>query len=389
MPIGSDDSNGRLEQKMGNGAVFHDLMKRRVSEILLVSSLYDSFVLDEGGQLGDHLLTNYMDLNLRHTPRLTRASTPSEALSMMRYRRFDLVLTMMRSPDKDSLAFCQTVKHRFPQKPLVALVHDSIGLNEVVNSVVHSVVDHVLVWSGDSRLLLAIIKLIEDRWNVDHDTKKCGVRTFLVVEDSVRQISSFLPMLYAELMTQTHKVMVEGHNYMDKLLRIKARPKLLLAHDFEEAKVLFRRHESTMMAVISDVEFPRDGLMDQKAGFTLLKWIRGRETKVPAMIHSGQATNRAGAESMGCFFLDKNSRTWLEDLREFFVKYLGFGDFVFRLPSGKKVGRAANIREMERMLLTIPDESLTYHLQSSHFSSWLMARAEYSLAAKIRTTATS
>ncbi|MEW6073740.1 MAG: PEP/pyruvate-binding domain-containing protein [Planctomycetota bacterium] len=372
------------EQDLGiRGA--HTLMQRRVREILLVSSLYDSFVLEEDGQLGDRLLADYEDLHEAYAPRLTRVSTAKSALTMLRLQRFDLVLTRMRLPDMEILEFSRVVRQRHGSLPIVILAHENAGLSRILEEADPSVIDHVLVWSGDSRLLLATIKLIEDRWNVDHDTREGMVRTILVVEDSARRLSSFLPMIYTELVTQTRTVMAEGLNHLDRLLRMQARPKILLARDYEEAEALFERFEPYMLAVISDVRFPHGEKMDPEAGLLLLREIRARRPVLPVVVHSSDPGNRGKAVELGGYFLDKNSPVWLQELHEFFISWLGFGDFVFRLPDGTEVDRARNLREMERKIHTAPDESLTHHLSQHHLSMWLRARGEHALAEKLRT----
>ena len=362
----------------------HTLMQRRVREILLVSSLYDSFVLEEDGHLGDRLLADYEDLRLAYAPRVTRVSTAKNALTMLRLRRFDLVLTRMRLPDMDVVSFAKIVHERHGTLPFVVLAYESVGLSRLVEQAGSDLIDHVLVWSGDSRVLLATIKLIEDRWNVDHDTREGSVRTILVVEDSVRRLSSFLPLIYTELVTQTRKVMAEGLNRLDKLLRMQARPKILLARTYEEALALFDCYERYMLAVISDIRFPREGELDPEAGLDLLRRIRARRPVLPVVLHSSDPANEARAMELDSFFLDKNSATWLQDLHEFFISDLGFGDFVFRHSDGTVVERVRNLREMEKKIYRVDDDALTFHLSQHHLSTWLRARGEHVLASKLR-----
>ena len=371
------------DQAFGLGDSF-DLMRHRVGEILLVSSLYDSYTLEEDGQLGDRILADYVDLHLRYTPRVTRVSTARKALNLLGNRRFDLVITMMRLPDMDVVAFSEAVKSRFGT-PVVMLAYDSPELRGILKNFDPSAVRHVVVWSGDSRILLATIKLIEDRWNVDHDTEQGMVRVILLVEDSVRRLSSCLPMIYTELMTQTRKVMAEGLNYVDKLLRMRTRPKILLARDYEDAQRLYDKYREHMLAVISDVRFPRGGEMDGEAGLDLLKWIRDQDPRLPVVMHSAEAVNREPSEALRSYFLDKNSPTWLQDLHEFFVTHLGFGDFIFRDADTKyEIDRARTTRQMERKIRAIPDESLVYHLSQHHLSTWMMARGEQAVAKRMR-----
>ena len=371
------------DQAFGLGDSF-DLMRFRVGEILLVSSLYDSYILEEDGQLGDRILADYVDLHLRYTPRVTRVSSAHKALTMLGNRRFDLVITMMRLPDMEVVEFSQAVKSRYGT-PVVMLAYDSPELRGILKTFDPSAVRHVVVWSGDSRILLATIKLIEDRWNVDHDTERGMVRVILLVEDSVRRLSSCLPMIYTELMTQTRNVMAEGLNYVDKLLRMRARPKILLARDYEEAQRLYTKYSKRMLTVISDVRFPRDGKMNAEAGLELLQWIREQDPRLPVVMHSAEPVDRERVMARDSYFLDKNSPTWLQDLHEFFVTQLGFGDFIFRdAHSGHEIDRAKSMHQLERKIRTIPDDSLVYHLGNHHLSTWMMARGEHNVASSMR-----
>ena len=387
-PISDEpDDAERIDEEMGSGVRSHALMKRRIGNILLVASLYDSFVLEEDGQLGDQILSDYVDLNLRYAPRLTRASTADRALAMLRYRRFDMVLTMTRLPDMDVFDFCREVKTRHLGTPVVLLAYETEELPGLLANADQSVVDHVLVWSGDSRILLATIKLIEDRWNVDSDTQRGGVRTILVVTESAHRVSSVLPVLYTEMMTQTRRVMDEALNHMDRLLRIRARPKLLLARDFDEATELFERYGHHMLAVICDVRFARGGAPDSDAGQTFVQWIREHDREIPLLLHSAVPETRvapAVAVEPGIVRLNRRSPTWLQDVSDFFVSHLGFGDFVFRGAGGEEVDRAPSIGEMERKILELPDEVVAYHLARTHLSTWLMARGEHDLATELR-----
>ena len=363
------------------------LMKRRVGEILLVSSLYDSFVLEEDGQLSDRILAEYVDLHLMYAPRVTRVSTPQKALDLMRYRRFDLVMTVVRDAEPGILEFGRAVKERHLDTPVVAFLYGGQNLIDELGSHERLAVDHAFRWFGDTRLLLAAIKLVEDRWNVDDDVRQGGVRTLLLVEDSLRGERSYLPKVYAELMTQTRDVMAEGLNYTDRQRRKRARPKILLARSFEEAKNLLDRYEGSMLAVISDARIPRAGKRDRSGGWALLERARSRRPDLPALIHSSRPSDRQQAEEMGCGFLDTGSSTWSQQLREFFFDQLGFGDFVFRAEGGEELGRARTVRELEEQVLIVPEESLRFHLEGDHFSTWLRARGEHAVAETVRAAA--
>ena len=384
-PVNGDpDDVAHVDEEFGSCVRSQELMRRRIGNILLVASLYDSFVLEEDGQLGDQILSDYVDLQLRYAPRLTRASTAEKALAMMRYRRFDMVLTMTRLPDMDVFDFCRKIKARHLGTPVVLLAYETEELPGLLAVADRSAVDHVLVWSGDSRILLATVKLVEDRWNVDHDVQYGGVRTILVVAESARRVSAVLPVLYTEMMTQTREVMDEALSYKDRLLCMRGRPKLLLARDFEDAQSLFERYCGHMLAVVCDACFAREGTPDPDAGLALTRWIRSRDRELPLLILSASSDAPDIAGEPAVVLVDRHSPTWPRDVDDFFVSHLGFGDFVFRADDGSEVGRASSIREMQEKILEIPDEAVTYHLSRTHLSTWLVARGEHALATELR-----
>lgn len=363
---------------------FPDLMPRRVERILLVSSAYDAFILEEDGLLTELIFSEYMDLSLSQAPRVIRAGGGEEALSLLRTQAFDLVITMLRLGDMNVFRFTDAVRDAAPQVPVVLLISNELELARLGEQRNDLDVDSIYVWQGDAKLFLAIIKCLEDRWNAEHDTRVGGVGVIIVVEDSVRQRSSLLPMLYSELVQQTRSVMADGINRMHKQLRLRARPKLLLAETYEEAWALYELHKEYMFGIITDVRYPRRGAPDPNAGIDLIRAIKAENPDVPALLQSSDAANHARADEVKTSFLHKRSRTLLSDIREFMLRNFGFGDFIFRMPDQVEVGRAGDLTTMVRLMERIPAESIEYHARRNHFSNWLRARTEFDLAKRLR-----
>jgi hypothetical protein len=362
---------------------FHDLMPNRVREVLLVSSPYDAFILEEDGRLTDRIFTEYSELNLSNAPRIIHATSGARALAMIAERHFDLVMTMMRIGDTDAGALGRQVKALRPSMPVVLLVRSEADLGQHAEGVDDTAVDHVFCWTGDARIILAIIKLVEDRLNLAHDMQ-AGVRAVIVVEDSVRRYSSFLSMLYAELMKQSESLVAEGVNDLHRLVRMRARPKVLLARSYEEAMAHFTKFRPAILAVISDVRFARRGEEDAQAGFDLVAEMRARAPDLAVMMQSAESANAERAKQLGVAYADKNSPQFLGEVRDFVKEALGFGDFVFRLPNRWEVGRARHAYELEQMLVKVPAESIAYHASRDHFSHWLTARCMFTVAKRLR-----
>lgn len=359
---------------------FHDLMLYRVREILLVSSPYDAFTLEEDGRLTERMHTDWFD----SAPRITHVSTGAGAMRLLEARHFDLVVTMVRIADIDVSEFGRQVKERWPSLPIVLLVLTEADLNHFPGGVDPKAIDRVFAWTGDAKILLSIIKLVEDSKNVEHDTSIAGVRVILVVEDSIRVYSSFLGQLYAELMAQSRSLTAEGINDLHRLMRRRTRAKVLLATNYEEAMAHYRRYPSNVVALITDVRFPRGGEEDASAGFSLVKELRAALPELPVLVQSSEPENSGGAAALGVHWIDKNSRSMLREIRAFVTESLGFGDFVFRLPDRTEVARARSMYELETLLATVPDASLVHHATGDHFSQWLMARSMFRLAQALK-----
>jgi DNA-binding NarL/FixJ family response regulator len=364
--------------------VFHELMAKKVTDILLVSSPYEAFVMEEEGRLAERIIHEYRGLNLSRPPMLTWVSSAREALDALSRKRFDLVITMPRVEETDAYVLGRQIKEKHPDLPVYLMIQNTSKHLLEGKYADRRSIDRLFVWYGNTDLLLALIKNLEDRMNVTYDTRRARVRVIILVEDSPIYYSSLLPLLYKEIVTQTQAVMEESVNDEHRILRMRARPKILLAENYEEALELYRRYQPYLLSVFSDVRFPKNGQMDNQAGVSLLTMIRRQDPDLPLLNLSSEELNRRQAEKIPAMFLNKNSPTLHSEIRAFFMEYLGFGDFVFRLPDGREIGRAANLRQMETLLPNIPDESVYYHGRRNHFSSWLMARSEVMLASKLK-----
>lgn len=363
---------------------FHDLMAFRIREILLVSPAYDAFILEEDGRLTERLYSEYSELDLSLAPRITHVSTAAGALQALDQRRFDMVITVVRLKDMPVADFAFKVKQQFGDLPVILLTFDQADMAQCPGGVCPIGIDRMLLWTGDARILMAGIKMIEDVRNVERDTRIAGLQVIIVVEDSVQRYSSFLTLLYTELMRQSGSLIAEGLNDLHRRMRMAARPKILLATSWEEAVAHYERHKDHLFALISDVRFPREGVEVPGAGFELVEALRASEADLPILLQSAESENAARAAELNCVYADKNSPDLLARIRSFLTRNLGFGDFIFRLPEGEVVGRAADVYEMERLLAVVPAESIEYHAAHNHFSIWLKARCMFPLAAQIR-----
>lgn len=373
----------RLEKRYPWILKFHDLMPHRIREVLLVSSDYDAFVIEEDGRLSERLFVEYSELNLVTAPRIIHAATPAEALRILKTRRIDLVLTTMRADDPGVRNLAQRVKSQFPELPVVLLVLDEFELRRLSHRTLPRGLDRVFLWTGDTRIMLAILKVIEDSLNVEEDTSGTGVQVIIVVEDSVRRYSTFLAQLYGEMMLQSQSLVAEGVNALHRMLRMMARPKILLATSYEEAWDLFQRYEKHVLALITDIQFPRNGVPDDAAGFELTRAMRQVHPNMPVLLQSANPANAEPARGLGVAYADKNSPTLLREIRSFLREWLGFGDFVFRLPDRTEIGRARDMYELEQVLRTVDIRSLYYHASHDHFNVWLRARSMFELADEV------
>ncbi len=361
--------------------IFHELMPFKVQEILLVSSLYDAFIMEEDGSLATRLINEYHGLNLSKAPRITRVSTAEEALQILRTKPFDMVMTMPYLGSMDAFELGGEIKKIRPDIPVVLVAHNI--RSTFADKMDSHGVDSIFMWNFGADLLLAIIKNVEDHRNVDADIERAMVRVIIYVEDSPVYRSLFLPLIYQEVVRQTQSVLDESLNERHRLLRMRARPRILMATSYEEAMRYYEQYKPYVFGIISDGRYKRDGKIDADAGITFLGNVRKEIPDLPLLMISSEADNRQKAEQLPAIFINKESSELRDELHDFFLKYLGFGDFVFRLPDETAIGHASNLHEFEQQLRIIPEESLEYHAKRNHFSNWVMARAEVALARRL------
>jgi CheY-like chemotaxis protein len=360
---------------------FHDLMARKVQNILLVSTAYDAWVMEEDCKLSERIVSEYQGLNLSRPPRLTWASSAEEALAFLNERTFELIILMPQLGEREALNLGKRIKALGLDIPVCLLTHREVfqpGESPTEG------IDRQFIWTGNADLLVALVKSAEDAMNVDFDTKQVGIRVIIVVEDSPRYQSYLLPILYRELVVQTQEVIREGLNQEHRLLTMRCRPKILLATTYEDGLALFRRFEPYVLSVISDVRFPREGQLDPSAGVDLLSAVKAQRFDIPLLLMSNEPENARRAAAIPACFVDKNSPTLLADVRRFVLEHLGFGDFVFRNAEGAEIARASNIFALEERLKDIPYEVLISHSRLNDFSRWFFARTEFDLADKLR-----
>jgi CheY-like chemotaxis protein len=360
---------------------YHDLMRFKISEILLVSSFYDAFTIEEDGGLSEQLFSEYRDLDITSPPRVIRVSSAKDAFKELEERDYDLVITMTHLIDLDPIEFGREVKKLQQNIPVVLLVIDLADLENYKDYHELEGIDNVFYWSGDSSLFMAIVKYFEDTVNIISDTRKADVRVILVIEDSARFYSMFMPRIYTEVMNQTQELVSQGLNEHEKLLRRRARPKILLARTYEEAMKIYEDYKKYMLAIITDVSFPRNGKLEKEAG---LQFIENVNPDIAVLMQSSQSRWKDIAEKKDIPFLDKNSDLLLHQLRQFLKNELGFGKFIFRNPDGKKIGIASDMKEFIDELKRIPIESVLYHAKNNHYSRWFYARGEFALASQIQ-----
>jgi len=374
----SIDYNGDYKPTFHN---FYDLIKYRVTNILLVSSLYDAFILEEEGLLSDQISGEYRDLELSSPPRVMRVDSCESGIAELKKRHYDLIITMPRLVDMDPFEFGRMAKDQQPGIPVVLLLTDTADIPIFYKPGRHEEIDKMFFWNGDSALFFAITKYVEDMLNAEPDTETGLVRVLLVIEDSPIYYSMFMPLIYREVMVQTEKLIAEGLNEHEKLFRKKARPKILLAETYEEGMALYEKYRKNILGVITDADYPRGREQLEGAGFRMIEEL---DPGIPVLMQSSRTRYLERAQKLGIPFLDKNSDMLLHGLRNFFNEHLGFGDFVFMMPDKTEIGRARDMTEFMHHVQTVPPESIRFHADANHFSNWLMARGEIDIAKKLR-----
>ncbi len=360
---------------------FVNLMTRRIFNVLLIANPYDAFMLEDDGRIDEKLFNEYAALSLRYPPRFTQVSTETEAWGELHRNSFDLIIVMPGTDNSDTFDIARGIKHRFQHIPLVVLTTFSHGITARIEHEDLSDFEYVFCWLGNTDLLLSIIKLIEDKMNLDHDIEEGGVQQIILVEDNIRFYSSVLPELYKFVLQQSMEFATEALNEHQRTLRMRGRPKIVLARTYEEATTLYDRHPNNVLGVITDARYPRGGVVDPQAGVQLLAELRKRDPFLPLILESAESENALHAKAYNADFIDKNSKKMAVDLREVVKQRFGFGDFIFRDPqTHQEVMRAHNLKEMQSAILSVPAESLLYHITRNHVSRWLRSRAMFPAA---------
>jgi len=376
-----------LKKHNSDRDIYHDLMQVKVREILLVANLYDAFIIEQEGKFFEQVTGEYFQLNLSSAPRITGVSTPEEALEKLQEKHYDLVIVMMGIDKTTPIQLSRIIKQIYHNLPVFLLLNNNsdISLFEDGNKVINSI-DKLFVWNGDSNVFLAMVKYLEDMLNVENDISIGLVRVILLVEDSAKYYSRYLPILYSIVIEQTRQLIEEVNtDELYKLLKMRARPKILLASSYEEAVDVFNRYKDYLLCVISDVKFEKEGLCNDEAGLSLVSYVKSQIPDLPTVLQSSDLENAQKAYELRTTFINKNSETLKQDLRSFINYFLGFGNFVYKDESGRKdIAVAKSMSEFQKHLKTIPENSLIYHAKKNHFSHWLMARGEIQIAKKIK-----
>ncbi|NPA67604.1 MAG: pyruvate, phosphate dikinase [Chlorobi bacterium] len=383
----TDIVNKILKSAYSESDVLYKLMNYRVRKILLVAHLYDALSIEREGRLDDAVRGDYYKMNLSSAPEIIKALSYRDAMKKLKHASFDLVIIMAGIDKRTPLKIAAKINDNYPDLPVYLLVNNNADIsyykkrNEKIKGI-----ENIFVWNGDSNIFLTIVKLLEDKINVKNDTKIGLSRIILLVEDTERYYSRYLPFLYKSVMEQTQRIIDDTDNSDDlrKLLKMRLRPKILLAVNYEDAIRIYKKYKNYILSVISDVKFPKDGKINKKAGFLLIKYIKTKTPAVPTAIQSSDRENKQLAETKyKSRFIDKNSTSLLADIMDFIMYNLGFGDFIFRNEKGEEVARAVDMEDFYRRLHDISDESLAYHAGKNHFSLWLRARGEIKLADSI------
>ena len=373
---------------------FVNLMTRRIFNVLIVANPYDAFMLEDDGRIDEKIFDEYMELGMRYPPSFTQVSTTEEASAVLKTTDIDLVICMPGNADNDAFTVAREVKAAHPSIPCVVLTPFSHGITKRIENEDMTVFDYVFCWLGNTNLIMSIIKLLEDKMNIDHDIKEAGVQMILLVEDNIRFYSSVLPNLYNYILAQSKRFSTEALNPHAAAQRKRGRPKVVLATNYEEAMRLYQTYKENTLGVISDTRFPMKSVPgrlshveegDPEAGLKLLREIRRRDEYVPLILDSKETVNREKAAAEGFHFIDKNSTTMNLDLHRLMEEHMGFGDFVFRDPNTKaEIARVTSLKDLQDNIFKIPTDSLKYHISRNHMSRWLTARAIFPVSAFLK-----
>lgn len=368
----------KLNQLYFKDTSFVNLMTKRIFNVLLVANPYDAFMLEDDGRIDEKIFNEYMNLSLRYPPRFTQVSTEEETWKQLANTTFDLVICMPGTDNSDTFEIARSIKNKYSHIPLVVLTPFSHGITARMEHEDLSIFEYVFCWLGNTDLLVSIIKLIEDKMNLEHDVKEVGVQMIMLVEDSIRFYSSVLPNLYKFVLKQSQEFATEALNAHQRTLRMRGRLKIVLTRTYEEAMDLYNKYEKNVLGIITDARYPRGGVVDPMAGIKLLAEIRSRDPFIPLILQSSEVDNKVYAGRYDASFVDKNSKKMNIDLREIISEHFGFGDFIFRNPDTfEEVARVRNLKELQNIIFSIPKESLLYHISRNHVSRWLYSRAMF------------
>lgn len=357
---------------------FANLMNKRIYNVLLIATKYDAFMLEDDGRVDEQIFNEYTSLSLRYPPRFTQVTSEAEALAELKDRNFELIICMPNMDNRDIFSAAKEIKLHYPNIPIVVLTPFSKEVSKRIANEDLSAIDYVFSWLGNSDLLLAIIKLIEDKMNAPDDTASVGVQIILLVEDSIRFYSSALPHLYKFVLEQSQMFAKEALNGHQRTLRMRGRPKIKLARTYEEAVRIFNQYRDNMLGIISDMSFMHDGVKDPYAGYKFGQYVRKTGLIIPFVLESSESNNRIYAEELGASFIDKNSKSYPQDLRKKIMQRFGFGDFVILNPQTKEeIMRIKDLKDLQKKVFQIPDDSLVYHLSRNHFSRFFYSRAMF------------
>ena len=364
---------------------FANLMQKRIFNVLLIASRYDAFMLEEDGRVDEQIFFEYVSLNLSSPPRVKQVNNFDHAFYELSSKRYDLVITMPGIEKSDTFELCKNIKEKYPDIPIVVLTPFSREVSQRIGNEDLSGVDYVFSWLGNADLLLAIIKLIEDKMNAEEDIKSVGVQMILLVEDSIRFYSSILPHLYKFVLKQSQIFSTEALNEHEQMLRMRGRPKIKLARTYEEAIAIYNKYSNNVLGIVSDVSFKHNGVKDKKAGIEFCSYVREHDEFVPIIIESSEIENQTMALNLNACFLDKNSKKLPVDLRKTILRNFGFGDFEFVDPdSGEVLYTVRNLKDLQNTIMSVPDDSLYFHGSRNHISRWLYSRAMFPIAELLR-----
>ena len=366
-----------------NNNNFNELMTHRVHEILLVASPYDAFILEEDGKLTEQILSEYIGMNLSYAPRVWNAHSAKNAIEMIENRFFDIIIVMTRISDMDPIKFSKKIKSLYPKKPIVLLAFDQSEIKNI-STRSQNIFDEIFIWSGNSNVFPALIKSIEDKKNISKDVKTANVRAIMFVEDTPRYYSSILPVLYRQIISNTKKLIDKSLNSSQKILHMRARPKIILVKNYEDAIKFIKKYRYNLLGIISDLRYPYKNDLNHLSGIKLIKYIKDIKSAIPILLQTTEKNIPEIIKNYSIKVIKKDSSILFQELQNFMIKELGFGEFEFRNKKDKILSRAANINELIENIKTVSDESLEFHSSKNHLSNWLSTRSEFDLANKFR-----